>query len=321
MKVAMFIHGSGYEKNQVLAAKEAGILVFAPFKKGIIKKIFRLHNANPLNKKFELPFKPLWFRRLLKGMDINKEDDIYFLFYESFNISYSAKFLSYLKKRFPTSRNYFIFTNPPDEYNTSRVTGVRHLYDFIVSDVKDLAEKNGYLFYPFNPMSFPRESLKSNYNSDVFFVGADKGRLPILLSIFELLQANGLKCDFNIVGVPAEKQRYANQISYNHPLSYDEVIKRILQSKCVLEIVQKGLNYYTFRVTEAMLMHKKLISTNTELSNDTIFNDKILKTFSLSDPIKNDWVDFINQQVEDKDFPDSSYWSFQRFIEFLSQSE
>lgn len=319
MEVAMFIHGESYEKYQVFAAYQAGIKTFTPFKSRLAKTTFRLHNANPLNRKHELPFKFLWYNRVLKGINFSIDDEIIFLLYESFNFSYSRHFLSYLKKKYPRSRNCFVFTNPPDSYNTARVEYVRELYDYVVSDVKSLAEKYGYIYYPFNPMKFPEIGDNCPKN-DVFFVGADKGRLSMLLAFFELMNSFGLKCDFNIVGVPKEKQKYADIISYNNPLSYDEVLNRINSSRCVLEIVQKNLNYYTFRVSEAMLLHKKLISTNVELKNDSIFNSRILKTFSPDEPLQSDFISFIKQSADIKDYPDSSNWSFSRFIDFLQSS-
>lgn len=313
----MFIHGDSYERYQVLAAQREGIQTFTPFKYKMVKTLFRIHNANPLNRKYELPFKFLWYKRVMKNIYIQEDEKVFFIFYESFSFSYSRRFLTYLKKRYPFSQNCFVFTNPPDDYNTIRVTKVRELYEYIVSDVKDLAEEKGYLYYPFNPMFFPENEDRTINSNDVFFVGADKGRLPILISLFELMTKNGLKCDFNIIGVSDEKQKYADVISYNRPLSYEEVLRRIKRSRCVLEIVQKDLNYYTFRVTEAMLLHKKLISTNVELANDPLFNNRILKTFSMSDTLNADFFSFIKQPVNLEDYPDSSNWSFSKFINYL----
>lgn len=51
------------------------------------------------------------------------------------------------------------------------------------------------------PYRLPNIDQDDLDNSDVFFVGANKGRLRLLLSIYDKLSNAGLKCDFFICGV------------------------------------------------------------------------------------------------------------------------
>ena len=102
----------------------------------------------------------------------------------------------------------------------------------------------------------------------------------MLLSIYDKLSNAGLKCDFFICGVEKKDQIFREGIVYNKRISYDEVLKHVKASKCVLEVLQNGNNYVSIRTNEAIQYNKKLLTTNSEIINTSFYNKELVQIFS-----------------------------------------
>ena len=317
-KYVVFINGlfMDYEKYQKKAASDYGAIVFRPFDDRLTNMLFRLHFSWRLNAFFDLPFKSAWFEKCFDMGDIDADDEVCFIFYESFLMSYTRKFLTYLKDKCPRSEFVFVFTNPPgDNHNLERLGKVRSYYDLIITDVQSLAEIHGFDYYSLNPICYP-DLRADEYDSDVFFVGFNKGRLETVLRFYEQLTAMGLKCDFHITGVKKKDQKYADKISYNSPIIYDEVLRRISGTRCILEVVQGDLDYYTFRVYESILYRKKLITTNIGIIHSDLYNPKYIAATKNPQEITAEFIDAI---VDESEFPEKDLWSFERFAEHIEK--
>ena len=163
------------------------------FKTSLQKKIFRIHNAWPLNKKIELPFKFIWYSSVLDEKKIDKRERVYFILYESFHLSFSKKYLTYLKRKYENSKFCFVFHNTVNLYNINKLDKVRKYYDEVITFYADDAENHGFTKLDIFPYQLPVEMTKKGEESDVFFIGSDKGRLPKLINIYEKLKEEGLK--------------------------------------------------------------------------------------------------------------------------------
>lgn len=317
-KYVFFVYGEGYQKcifNAIDYDEEIYRLDF--FKSALFRKLFFLHNAWPINRRVELPFKRIWFNRILKGMNISKQDEVVFLLYESFHLTYSKEFLGYLKDNYPNSKLCFMFSNPVDRYNSNKLGCISSYLDAVISFNKKDAKENGFLFCPYQPFKVPLYERQTIGSSDLFFIGADKGRLDKLIEIFEYLSSKGIRCDFYVVGVPKDKQRYSNLIHYNQRLSYDEVLMKVASTRCVLEVLQNDEKYLSIRTIEAMQYHKKLLTSSNFIMMSSLYNENVIQVFNKVDSID---VDFILNEADDNQFPDDSVWSIQTFKEFINDN-
>ena len=314
IKFAVFVNNDGYRKYTTAAAKEGGASV--PYiKDGIEKKFFEIHNAEPLNRKFELPFKSIWYRKCVDEQFFSVEDRIYFVFYESFHMTYSRKLLSYLKKKYARSKFIFYFSNPVGDYNLKRLNKIKDMFDAVITFNRSDAEKYGFTYYcGCDFMLLPDINAEKDKLSDLFFIGANKGRLELLLSVFEKMSGAGLKCDFWITDVPAEKQKYADVIHYNQKLTYDEVLQHDVNTKCILEVLRDGKQYYSIRTIEAFKYRKKLLTMNESVKSQWFFNPDIIQTFITAEDIS---IDFINAPTDESLYKNSDVGSFERFAEFI----
>ena len=93
----------------------------------------------------------------------------------------------------------------------------------------------------------------------------------------------GIQCDFKIVYSPADY------------ISYEDNIRNVISSKCVLEICQEGQHGLTLRALEAMLCHRKLITNNKSIVKEDFYNPQNIFIIGVDN----------NQNV--KDFIDSDF--------------
>ena len=166
-------------------------------------------------------------------------------------------------------------------------------YDIVFAFDKLDSKKYG---FNYNPLIYtaklPETNESSIKDSDLFYIGLAKDRLSVLLEIFEKAKKQGLKCDFNIVGVPDAFQKYSNEIKYNTPMKYSEVLQHIKHTKCLVDVIQGNSTGYTIKTAEAIVLGRKLITTNINIEREPFYSsDKILiypqrdlsKDFILSD--------------------------------------
>jgi hypothetical protein len=120
---------------------------------------------------------------------------------------------------------------------------------------------------------YPDSSLSEiKPQSDVFFVGMDKQRSGELARIVTLLREAGAILDFHILKdkrtteIPALVDYYVEK-----GLPYEETLKKIHQSHCMLEVVQKRQTGLTLRSLEALFHGKKLLTNNPAIKDSDFY--------------------------------------------------
>ncbi len=316
-KIVLMIGEDEYEKYITNAAKEdLNVITRTPFQSQIKKRIFRFHNAWPLNKNVEMPFKWIWYRGILDWSCLDKDEKVMFVFYESFHLSYSKKFLAYLHKKYKHSQFSFVFHNPADEYNLSKLKTVREYYDVVLTFYESDAKKYGFLKPEYFPYRLPVDETIQGEQCDVFFIGSDKGRLPKLLDIYERITQSGFKCKFFIVGVDPKNIVNHDGIVYNQKISYDEVLERVKGARCILEVLQHDDMYSSIREIEAFQYRKQLLTTNINVKEEPFYNPKIIQVINNAKEID---TDFLRNNPKEEDYPSPYYWSFAPFREILEK--
>lgn len=310
----IFLSDEGLHKCIVRSARKAGAQVFKSFDNKYMNKLFKLHNSWILNKTIELPFKSIWFNRCLKGMRLNDDEPLIFVFYESFHMTYSKRFLNHCKHKYKNSIFVYVFLNPISESKLRKYKSIETFFEKTVAIYDEDAKKYGFLineFYCYDPPEVENSMFEE---SDVFFIGANKGRFPKILEVYERLSAIGLKCDFHVVGVDAEQQKYKDSITYNRPMSYEEALQRTIKSKCLLEILQDNDNYFSIRTIEALHFRKKLLTTNKEIVNYSFYDPRIIQIYEEADYID---IQFFKGQCDESIYPDNKLWSFEKFEQYI----
>jgi hypothetical protein len=149
---------------------------------------------------------------------------------------------------------------------------------------------------------------------DVFFAGRAKNRLNRLVSVYDKLEAQRVKCFFYITGVDVKEQIPREGIVYsNKLLSYREMLLLNTHSRCILEINQENAVGYTSRFLEAVMYNRKLLTDNLNITNSDFYDSRYIQCFKDVDDIDASFI-VDNNEV---DFHYNNEFSPRGFIEYL----
>ena len=153
-------------------------------------------------------------------------------------------------------------------------------------------------------------------HSDVVFVGAAKDRLPLIRQLYHRFTNAGLKCDFYVTEVP-ESERLDDGIVYGDKnLTFPEYIAREVASDCLLEILQKGSTGRTYRMMEAIIYNKKLITNCPEIKDTPYYNKDYVLYFEDEGQIT---ADCVNKDIGIVDYNYQNDFSPIKYLKFLDE--
>ena len=116
--------------------------------------------------------------------------------------------------------------------------------------------------------------VENEFESDVFFAGKAKDRLPLLLKAYDQFYNAGLKVFFYLTHVPEEQQVKRPGIVYaNSFMSYKDMLYHSVNSRCMLEITQSNQQGYTSRFLEAVIYGKKMITSSSYVKVSKFYDD------------------------------------------------
>lgn len=158
----------------------------------------------------------------------------------------------------------------------------------------------------------PREDvyIGSEIESDAFFIGWDKGRMPIILDIYRKLCDLNLICDFRVI---AESESYSDEEKklLSETISYKEVLQKVKSSRCVIDVVSDINRGLTYRSLEAAIFKKKLITNYSEIVNMDFYRPNNIFVWGKDNP--NRLRDFIYTEYLETDSDIYKDYSFDSF--------
>lgn len=243
----------------------------------ILYFFMKFHFSMTLNHYLNLPFKFIWYKYIIKMPKYDNGKKYIALFIEGTNISYDKTFLKYTRKKLQNISFVFYAINilpKKNKINVPNVSFLKSNYDVVVSfDEQDANDFN--LHY--HSGIYSKTSIDSNQEPvyDVFFIGKNKGRIHEIHKIYDELTNLNQKCLFYVTGVKKRDQLYPS-INYNVKLSYNDVIKWIQKSKCILELIYENRNNATLRTREAIIYSKKLITNNKSIISESYYDSKYI---------------------------------------------
>ncbi len=186
-------HKDLYHRQDVMLDKS--------LKKPFLSYLNNIHTSAKANKYFELPFQSVWYNCYLDENKLNSSDKIIFMFEDGSRNAFNPGYIHYLRKKYKNA--YFVFAafNSSFRYPKRRLQIIESTYDLVTSfDRKDCTDRGWFLYTGvYSRLDYMRPT--GRYESDVYFAGADKGRLSMIYEIYERLTRAGLKCDFTVTGV------------------------------------------------------------------------------------------------------------------------
>lgn len=171
----------------------------------------------------------------------------------------NSKLIEYVKNRAKKGTRIILWhwnkMYPSEIYPDDPICEGCELWSFDPDDCKEYGMRYNTQYYDKENCKFaPKVKIKY----DVWFVGADKGRLNKLLQLQEEMCAHGVKCKFHITRSSESKPGY----QYQKSISYAQNLSFLAESKAVLDFPKEGQKGLTMRPLEALFHHKKVITTS-----------------------------------------------------------
>lgn len=257
------------------------------------KKIFeKFHNWDRIKDKDPI-FKNFWNRfYALYNLNYSIEDNHYIVFFDSaISVCYSEAFFRKLKRKNSNIKLVMYLVDQMDRWYSERIRRMLPLFDLVYAINHEDCKEYGFRYYPLIYSRFPLSKVKKmEQKSDIYFMGNNWDRDDYLHELYEKLTNNGIKCDFNIVGVKEERQLYKKQICYNKPFSMEENLAHSMASKCVLEIMHQTVHAVTARYPEAIYLNRKLLTNNPAVKFEKYYNPDYIQVFNSLEEIDIDWI-------------------------------
>lgn len=240
---------------------------------------------NPkLNSIIKMPLKSRWNSYCLREIKGDRFCFLvtgYWLRHES-----GIKLLPYIRSHYPLSRIVCYFQDLIEtniDLYSHKVIDIDHIRknaDILISYDKNDAKKYHAFYHPtvYSPIAV--EPIDEENLYDLYFLGYDKGRLPLLLNICEEAKKRGFKCKIIMIEVPKEKRIICEGVEYiNKPISYHENLRYCASSRCILELLQHAATSATFRTWETIMLNKKLITNNQSIKESEMYDSKYISVF------------------------------------------
>ena len=183
------------------------------------------------------------------------------------------------------------------DQNYSKEYGLTFLEQFYILDSINLDEKIDVL-------------------RDFYFVGADKGRVQQLDQLAGMLEESELTYLFDVFS--NDKQSNRSGINYlDSKITYPEIIKKIQESKVIVEINKDGQVGLTLRALEAVFYGKKLVTNNSRIKEYDFYNPNNILV--LDDVNSVDLIEFLNKPFQPLSRQIIEKYSFSNWINGITR--
>ena len=253
------------------------------------KLLYHLHISDRLNRYITLPFQSIWNPSLIGKLDFPEDKPICFLFSGGFGFLYPMGTFRYLRKTYPGCKLVLLLRDKvvvaQRQSTHFNIEKAKQTFDFIYTTSTIEAEQFGLRLISVMCSVYPVQTKPEDKKSDVVFVGVVKDRLDTVCRAYKRFTAAGLVCDFLLVSRTPIKGVPEGLTVQQHGISYTEMLRRTVNSRCILEITQKDTDAMTSRCLEALCYNKKLISDNFRLKELKYYNPKYMCLFSDIDQV------------------------------------
>lgn len=240
-----------------------------------------------LNKYIRTPFKFLTYPLIFRN-EFRDGKPMCYVFLENQYAVINTSYIDYLKRKNANAKFVLYMQDLVSSLPYYNIDEYKNKFDLILSYDKGDCEKYNLVYNPTPYSSLGNLQHSTKEESDVYFCGYAKQRFKSILDVYDKCTNAGLKCLFFIMGVPKKEQIEHKGIIYDTPISYEENIAYIKQTKCILEIMQDNATGYTLRLWESIIYNKHLLSNNLSIKGSKYYDSGNVNF--VQDLITYDWI-------------------------------
>lgn len=214
-----------------------------------------------------------------------------------FDTGYHPGITKYIKKKNPKCKIIFYYWNVVNEYNKRPMT------DYNIDEVWTFDENDAKKHHMnYNPQFYTKKLVleNDNVNNNILFLGRDKGRKLIIQEIQNFCLKQEIKTEFIII----EQERDIR--------SYQEYLKLLERSNCILDILAPGQSGMTLRCMESLFLKKKLITNNKDIVNCDFYDKNNIFIIGNDDLLK--LKDFLNLPYKDIKQEIIDYYDYENWL-------
>ena len=239
-----------------------------------IRVIYAAYSSKRIKKFVRLPERiwyPLYFRA-----EKQTEKPYCFVF---MNPWIPKGYYAYLKKKYPDCKIVAVHRDLVKVWKEATPHFIQNpIFDLEYIFDENEASKYGMEYFHEFESRVELGDTSSYPDSDVFFAGKAKDRLPRLLEAYRIFSNHGLKCLFYITGAEKEQQQELPGIIYaDKNMNYREMLSYSNNARCLLEINQKQAVGLTSRFLEAVMYNKILITDNVAIEASPFYNPSYIQ--------------------------------------------
>ena len=285
---------------------------------GLLKHVRHIHFSGAINKRFRVPFKGLWNSCYFHN-DFGNDKPICFLFFWQWAaMEIETGFTRYLRRNYPGSKMVLFLQDVVASHKEPNINELRRKYDLLMSYDKKDCEKYRLTYHPTVLSSF---RIKQNLEwemSDFFFIGQDKGRLKTLIGLYDELVSKGFTCDFIIQGEFDPQIKLPSGIKHiNKSITYYENLQHVVNTRCVIELMQPDADGFTYRTWESIIYDKFLLTNNKKLQSESFYIKNNM--FVIDDDAE---IDNFLLRVKNMEYVENKYkqeLSAEKILEFITE--
>lgn len=276
-------------------------------------KLARFHFSRRIERHIRLPGRALWYPYFCRFLCAPPDEKQLIVIYDRHILANDPGFLRYLREHYKKARLVYVFTNICSISGASGndfIEKLKGFYDAVYAFDPADAEKYGFSYSPL--LYYAPNGNTEVCEQDVFYVGRAKDRFPMLISVYEKLQALGKSTLFYIFGVPEDQQRHEQAITYNQLIPYSECLRHIKASDCLLDVIQGESEGFTIKVCEAVYYNKLLITTNAMVIDAPFYHESYIQVIRTAEDIQAGF--FVNAGRVAYSEQDRAFFSAESFL-------
>lgn len=272
--------------------------------RGILHDILRRRKVQKITRRFTYEYYEKLYNLSAKMVELtNDYQRVIVLFLNSSVMKSrpSYHYLKRIKKQFLNSVwvMYYI-----DSYRMPQSFFANHLVKSGLFDqIYSYEDNYGRAIYWPTPYSKLKKQDKLSQKG-VYFCGANKGRLPLLLELSEEFATRKIPNRIDLVLKPSEIE-HTNLDKYNFNIrrmdagfyNYEDLIDYMLEYDVILDIVQDEQVGLSLRPYEAVVYNKKLLTNNRSIFDFQFYNPQYMFYFEKVSDIN--WSDVFNKHEVD----------------------
>ena len=269
------------------------------YKPGKIRKVLHsLHNFRGVAKLVDIPGKSIWYHQYFAEKH-NPNYQYIFLFFHRWQKICCNGFVDYLRKKYPGCK-CVLFLQDIDYARKIDMNLVKRTFDHVMLFEKNYAKQCGIEYYPLVYCEGLREiPLDGERPIDLLFVGGAKGRYDKLKKIYDRLESEGINCQFYLSRMDQEILEDEPGIHIVDTVEYEDNIRLLKKSKCVLDIIPSGTDCNTLRLSEAICYRNRVLTNNKNIVNEEFYRTDLISIYSNSDDID---VEFLKKPYTGVDY-------------------